>query len=974
MLEYRLFGPTQIWRRRHRLRPMVLAAFSYRYDAELVPDLLSNIEPVVDGWVAFDDRNAGEAFSSEPRRRRILIERARELGATWVLAIDPDERVERGAATRIRGLTGGRERIVWEFNLREMFDASSYRMDGIWGSKMQGRLFPVFDGPLCSEQPLHGAWCDAPAGYSVLPAGLNLYHLKMISPGGRLARRNLYQHLDPDNQYQKAGYNYLVDEDGAAFEQIPPTRDFFPAHRETGQLNMADVTRGPESSNIAPEASGKSRSVTRASVGGEVGTKAASQLDQLRVAVGELVYRECRLAVVVIGLSAPKSLRDAVGSLVQQDTPSEIVVVNSGGGDVSDVLGEYLQHVVLVELADAVHVGAARNIGIQMSRAPFVAFLAGDCIAASGWVAERTRAHMEGERAVASVVENDRARNPFAWAAHLMTYGQRMPGAPDGQAAAYGASYDRTLFYKYGYFSEALAIGEDSEFHRRFRRADIVWLHNSIRTVHRNPAGPAAFLKDQFRRGLRRRYLTDFLGVDFNIAYVALATYYRLVRPLQLSVTLLRGKERMAAISSWPLLPFGAVAFAAGMLASCVKAKCAEHDFRKAGEMASLGLQEAALGLLARAIGLRPVTARYHLALGQILDAAGANDRSARELYTSWDISRQDLIHRRRGGGRRTPSTTAIEAPADPVRLQVIVFSDSSDVQLAEFLKAISAQTVPTSLSDVIVVEDDLHPAFELARPDRQSYAQLAKFVSPAELAGLLGDEDGDLDARTRAFIAVSSSSCAPPPDWLAILKAHIITCPEAELFLGSCRPQRVGGEGLIERIGYDLGLFPRTPDRGGILWFTHVANWACHRSLLVGSGGLTHDGSALDILTLTERAMNAGASSIYASEWQSVFRIDSTVMKLLRRFYRDGYYGANHFAVTKDRSLTLELFPARSLDGATAAAWRFATDGFRHWRRADGSFIGHAPAFLLLLSAGLARQFGWLAGLRKFGGGQIQG
>ena len=969
MLEYRLFGPTQIWRRRHRLRPMVLAAFSYRYDAELVPDLLSNIEPVVDGWVAFDDRDAGQPFSSEPRRRRILIERARELGATWVLALDPDERVERGAASRIRGLTGGRERIVWEFNLREMFNASSYRVDGIWGSKMQGRLFPAFDGPLCSEQPLHGAWCEAPAGYSVLPAGLNLYHLKMISPGGRLARRNLYQHLDPANQYQKAGYNYLVDEEGAAFEQIPPARDFFPAHRETGQLYMADLAPGSQTPNIAPGATG---GVTRASVGREVGTTAASQLDQLRVAVGELVCRECRLAVVVIGLSAPRSLRDAVRSLIQQDTPSEIIVVNSGGGDVSDVLGEYLQHVVVVELAEAAHVGAARNAGIQMSRAPFVAFLAGDCIAASGWVAERTRAHMEGELAVASVVENDKARNPFAWAAHLMTYGQRMPGAPDGQAAAYGASYDRTLFDKYGYFSEALAIGEDSEFHRRFRPADIVWLRNSIRTVHRNPAGPAAFLKDQFRRGLRRRYLTDFLGVDFSIAYVALATYYRLVRPLQLSVTLLRGKKRLAAISSWPLLPFGALAFAAGMLTSSVKVKYAQHVFRKAGEMASLGLQEAALGLLVRAIELRPVTAQYHLALGQVLKAAGANDRSARELYASWDISRQDLIHQHWGGGRRGPSTTEIETPADPVRLQVIVFSDSSEVQLAEFLKAISAQTVPIGLSDVIVVDDDVHPTPELAGV-RQSYAQLAKFVSPAELAGLLADEDRDLDARTRSFIAVSSSSCTPPPDWLAVLKAHIITCPEAELFLGNCRPQRVGGEGRVERISYDLGLFPRTSDRGGILWFAHAANWACHRSLLVGSGGLTHDGSALGVWTLTERAMNAGASSIHASEWQSVFRIDSTLMKLLRRFYRDGYYGAKHFAVTKDRSLALTLFPARGLDGAIAAAWRFATDGFGHWRLADGSFIGHAPAFLLLLSAGLARQIGWLAGLRKFGDGQIQ-
>jgi hypothetical protein len=116
MLEHHLFDSIPIWRQR-RLRPMVLAVFSYRYDAELVPDLLENVAPMVDGWVAFDDRQATDLFSSEPQRRRLLINRAKELGATWILAIDPDERIERGGATRIRSLTGERQRIIWEFNL-----------------------------------------------------------------------------------------------------------------------------------------------------------------------------------------------------------------------------------------------------------------------------------------------------------------------------------------------------------------------------------------------------------------------------------------------------------------------------------------------------------------------------------------------------------------------------------------------------------------------------------------------------------------------------------------------------------------------------------------------------------------------------------------------------------------------------------------------------------------------------------------
>jgi hypothetical protein len=235
----------------------VLAVFSYRYDAALVPDLLSNIEPIVDGWVAFDDRSATDLFSSEPKRRRLLIERAKELGASWILALDPDERIERDGATRIRAMTRERQRIIWEFALREMFTASSYRVDGVWGSKTQGRLFPAFDGPLCSDRLLHGAWCVAPTGYLVLPAGLNIYHLKMIAYNRRQARRDLYRHLDPHRLYQPSGYEYLTDEFGAEFETVPETRDFFPAHRDAGDpaLHMADIrlcVGRPQSAAEAP--------------------------------------------------------------------------------------------------------------------------------------------------------------------------------------------------------------------------------------------------------------------------------------------------------------------------------------------------------------------------------------------------------------------------------------------------------------------------------------------------------------------------------------------------------------------------------------------------------------------------------------------------------------------------------------------------------------------------------------------------
>ena len=260
--------------------------------------------------------------------------------------------------------------------------------------------------------------------------------------------------------------------------------------------------------------------------------------------------------------------------------------------------------------------------GCQVSHAPFVAFLAGDCVAAPGWVSERTNAHTDGEGAVASVVENDKPRNPFAWAAHLVTYGHRMPGSGSA-GGAYGASYDRALFDKYGYFSETRVIGEDSEFHGRFRQSDAIRLHTSVRTIHDNPGGLASFLEDQLHRGLRGRYLADFFGLEFSLGFIGLQTVTRVARVMRLSAARLQRKEQLSAVASWPFLPLGALFYFVGMTLSYVKANAAERLFRQATEIALVGQPNVAIKLLQRAIDLRPATARYHLALAKLLRNRG---------------------------------------------------------------------------------------------------------------------------------------------------------------------------------------------------------------------------------------------------------------------------------------------------------------------------------------------------------------
>lgn len=222
-------------------RRRLVAVFSYRFDTHLVPDLLANIDPVVDGWIGFDDRQASGVFSSEPARRRELLRAARQAGADWILAIDPDERLEARAAQVVGRLMRGSRRIAWAFHFREMYTADSYRVDGLWGRKVQHRLFTAFDPEDYEPVALHGQWFPPSGGFALRHADLSLYHLKMVEPRRRAGRRDLYNALDPQRLHQAIGYDYLADEEGAVFETIAPGRGYQPVHVDDGGLWMADL-------------------------------------------------------------------------------------------------------------------------------------------------------------------------------------------------------------------------------------------------------------------------------------------------------------------------------------------------------------------------------------------------------------------------------------------------------------------------------------------------------------------------------------------------------------------------------------------------------------------------------------------------------------------------------------------------------------------------------------------------------------
>lgn len=206
-------------------------------------------------------------------------------------------------------------------------------------------------------------------------------------------------------------------------------------------------------------------------------------------------------------------LVEAVRSLLEQSEPVEIVVVNSGGGDPARRLREAGMAVPVINRAERLYPGAARNLGIAATNAAYVGFLAADCAAARGWAAARLRRHRAGADAVSGALANAFPNSRSACAQHLLLHHRRMPGALERERLLYSLSYDRALFDRFGRFREDLRQCEDTDLNSRLSGScTVVWESHAVAT-HRYPARPAGLLQDQFHRG-RRHAAASQLGLE----------------------------------------------------------------------------------------------------------------------------------------------------------------------------------------------------------------------------------------------------------------------------------------------------------------------------------------------------------------------------------------------------------------------------------------------------------------------------
>jgi GT2 family glycosyltransferase len=262
-----------------------------------------------------------------------------------------------------------------------------------------------------------------------------------------------------------------------------------------------------------------------------------------------------KLACIVLAHGRSPGLREAVASLEAQKPAVELVVSHSGPD------APRLGHVRVLHSDARLFPGAARNRGVDATAAPFVAFLACDCVAQPGWAEARLREHEAGAAAVADVLVTPDGP-AAALAAWLLQHRRRSPLAP-GARPPYGLSYERSWLERLGGFREDLRTGEDSELNRRLLAAGAAVAYPpDVRCAHAYHGSLSALLRDQRARGTRRAAAEAAIGGP-GAGEVALQAMGGAGRALRVAARL---PDRAAAARAAPLVVMGAAAHALGAL------------------------------------------------------------------------------------------------------------------------------------------------------------------------------------------------------------------------------------------------------------------------------------------------------------------------------------------------------------------------------------------------------------------------
>jgi len=212
------------------------------------------------------------------------------------------------------------------------------------------------------------------------------------------------------------------------------------------------------------------------------------------------------ISVIIPSYNSHKTLGACLDSLLaQEESPREIIVVDSSEGDETLRLLAAYPEVRVRKVPRRIFPGPARNRGAKLAGGSVLAFIDADCVAEPDWTRRIAGRHDEGACVVGGAVEVGNPANLIAWAGHLGEFREFLPLGKlrlVKHIPTCNISYRKGLFESMGGFPDAYYPQEDLLFnHLLSRRGVEILFDPDIRVRHFCREDLRGYLSHQHRIG-----------------------------------------------------------------------------------------------------------------------------------------------------------------------------------------------------------------------------------------------------------------------------------------------------------------------------------------------------------------------------------------------------------------------------------------------------------------------------------------
>ena len=215
-----------------------------------------------------------------------------------------------------------------------------------------------------------------------------------------------------------------------------------------------------------------------------------------------------RISVIIPSYNSARTIRCCLKAVINQSTSIafDITVIDSSTDQTPQIIEREFPSIRLIHLETRTLAGAARNLGVQATRAPLCLMLDSDCIAESDVIERFVARHRDGDyAAVAGSLSNGTPKSLSGWVGYMIEFREFIPGAPMRLAKSLptaSIAYRREIFERYGYFEEDLWPAEDLLFNWKLSSAGERLLFDpAIKVTHLNRTGWKEVLSHQIRLG-----------------------------------------------------------------------------------------------------------------------------------------------------------------------------------------------------------------------------------------------------------------------------------------------------------------------------------------------------------------------------------------------------------------------------------------------------------------------------------------